>query len=289
MNFHKLPPTGLDSLPVMDFQSIQWGLKNHRESEGWCAQNLFRHALKAFKLTNNMLQKQDHNQNHITTRSKDYEWISDDLLYILLKLWSVARFDGLPLTVTYWHQFSSTTLSFSHCMFLFSQPYQMPHLYDWLFLTIKFKSTLLRVWSLNQEKHNWKQTSLLKKNNNKHWKWTFKFLKFHFISFSLHNDFCVHQNKWRIPKGAYNLHHEVCSFAVLFNKENIHRLYISLDGQHRCLINSERSSSVRDFHTNDLRFFTRSIANWVLGTTAKFTCSFYYHSFIFSVWIFTFL
>lgn len=36
---------------------------------------------------------------------------SDDLLYILLKLYSMARFDGLPLTVTYRHQFSFTTLT----------------------------------------------------------------------------------------------------------------------------------------------------------------------------------
>lgn len=31
-------------------------------------------------------------------------------LYILHKLYSMARFDGLPLTVTYRHQFSFTTL-----------------------------------------------------------------------------------------------------------------------------------------------------------------------------------
>lgn len=47
---------------------------------------------------------------------------NDDLLYILLKLYSLARFDGLPLTVTYQHQFSFTTLtlfSVAACMFPF--------------------------------------------------------------------------------------------------------------------------------------------------------------------------
>lgn len=128
-------------------------LKRHNgeKYQPWSAQNTLL-ALKAFRLTNNMLQNQDHNQNYITATLEglwmNQRWLALHLTQIQLKLYSVARFDGLPLTVTYWHQFSSTTLSFSYCMFPFSQPNksssssQRLHIYIvvWLvvFLLLKF-------------------------------------------------------------------------------------------------------------------------------------------------------
>lgn len=91
---------------------------------------------------------------------------NDDLLYILLKLYSLARFDGLPLTVTYQHQFSFTTLtlfSVAACMFpfysfrreTFLSPFislNSPSITSWI-----NQMASLRVWIWNrQRKLSWK-------------------------------------------------------------------------------------------------------------------------------------
>lgn len=86
---------------------------------------------------------------------------NDDLLYILLKLYSLARFDGLPLTVTYQHQFSFTTLTLfsdAACMFPFYSfrretfffPFislNSPSITSWINQTAS-----LRVWIWNRQR-----------------------------------------------------------------------------------------------------------------------------------------
>lgn len=92
------------------------------------------------KLTNNTLERDQTYNKTITARLKaSSNEASNDLLYISFKLYSIARFDGSPSTVTYRHQFSLTTLTFFHslCLFVFGMfsfalPEQSPSLACWL-------------------------------------------------------------------------------------------------------------------------------------------------------------
>lgn len=158
---------------------------------------------------------------------------SDDLLYILLKLYSMARFDGLPLTVTYRHQFSFTTLTHhrSRSTFLLCT------LFHWLCPIPQTIFTSCRSWVKYMASRNWEAGITSRRNlwnwENKSsvgWKWKArrlargdengeeeaKFLKFHFILFLFTQPFYVHQEMPFLRRRAYNLHHEIFSLFPAF-------------------------------------------------------------------------
>lgn len=117
-----------------------------------------------------------------------------------------------------------------------------------------------------------------------------------------------------LRRRAYNLHHEIFSFfQLLFNITNererwtnhqTHKHSVSTGGRrrspHRCLINFE--CSVKSAHTDRWIFsfipkpwFYRkeskdiSLAERVFEVCSKFLHCGFYHSFIFYVWVFTFI